>query len=99
MHIGILKCCKLLSSKLYLYGFFRILTIQIIVMSCFIQVSAYTLVAISVNRYIAIMWPLKQRTRKHQAKYIIALVWTMSIITSFPFLLATSLDQVIFIFK
>ncbi|XP_060842772.1 RYamide receptor-like isoform X1 [Rhopalosiphum padi] len=58
-----------------------------------VMVSAYTLVAISVNRYIAIMWPLKQRTRKHQAKYIIALVWTMSVITSLPFLLATSLDQ------
>ncbi|XP_022165400.1 RYamide receptor-like [Myzus persicae] len=58
-----------------------------------VLVSAYTLVAISVNRYIAIMWPLKQRTRKHQAKYIIALVWIMSVITSFPFLLATSLDQ------
>ncbi|XP_060880058.1 RYamide receptor-like isoform X1 [Metopolophium dirhodum] len=58
-----------------------------------VLVSAYTLVAISLNRYRAIMWPLKQRTRKCQAKYIIAFVWTMSVITAFPFLRATSLDQ------
>lgn len=72
---------------------------------CFMQVSAYTLVAISVDRYIAIMWPLKPRASRHHAKYIIALVWTVAIITAFPILLVTTLDQpsiwhqVTFLFK
>lgn len=58
-----------------------------------VQVSAYTLVAISVDRYIAIMWPLKPRATRHHAKYIIALVWTVAVITAFPILLVTALDQ------
>uniref|UniRef100_A0A2S2NKP8 Neuropeptide Y receptor n=1 Tax=Schizaphis graminum TaxID=13262 RepID=A0A2S2NKP8_SCHGA len=58
-----------------------------------VLVSAYTLVAISVDRYIAIMWPLKPRASRHQAKYIIALVWTVAVITAFPILLVTTLEQ------
>lgn len=58
-----------------------------------VLVSAYTLVAISVDRYIAIMWPLKPRASRHHAKYIIALVWTVAVITAFPILLVTTLEQ------
>ncbi|VVC34878.1 Zinc finger C2H2-type,Neuropeptide Y receptor family,G protein-coupled receptor, rhodopsin-like,GPCR [Cinara cedri] len=58
-----------------------------------VLVSAYTLVAISVDRYIAIMWPLKPRAGKHHAKYIIALVWIVAILTALPILLFTTLHQ------
>ncbi|XP_025195454.1 RYamide receptor isoform X2 [Melanaphis sacchari] len=58
-----------------------------------VLVSAYTLVAISVDRYIAILWPLKPRASRHQAKYIITLVWTVAVITAFPILLVTTLEQ------
>ena len=57
------------------------------------QVSAYTLVAISVDRYLAIMWPLKPRMTKSQAKVIILLVWCVAIITASPVLVTTQLFQ------
>jgi neuropeptide Y receptor len=56
-------------------------------------VSAYTLVAISVDRYMAIMWPLKPRMSKRQAKTIIGVVWLVALITAFPILLLSNLSQ------
>ncbi|XP_050437194.1 RYamide receptor-like [Adelges cooleyi] len=58
-----------------------------------IQVSTYTMVAISINRYVAVMWPLKTRASKHNVKSIIYLVWTLSAVTSFPYLIANGLQQ------
>ncbi|XP_050437185.1 RYamide receptor-like [Adelges cooleyi] len=58
-----------------------------------VLVSAYTLVAISVDRYIAIMWPLKPRASRHHAKFIITLVWTIAVITALPILFVTTLEQ------
>ncbi|CAI6369172.1 unnamed protein product [Macrosiphum euphorbiae] len=39
------------------------------------------------------MWPLKPRASRHHAKCIIALVWTVAVITAFPILLVTTLEQ------
>ncbi|XP_050533859.1 RYamide receptor-like isoform X2 [Daktulosphaira vitifoliae] len=58
-----------------------------------VLVSAYTLVAISVDRYIAILWPLKPRASRYHAKFIILLVWIIAVLTAFPLLIVTSLDQ------
>ncbi|XP_050436338.1 RYamide receptor-like [Adelges cooleyi] len=58
-----------------------------------IQVSTYTMVAISINRYVAVIWPLKTRASKQNGKSIIFLVWTLSAVTSVPFLFANGLQQ------
>ncbi|XP_063911789.1 RYamide receptor-like isoform X2 [Zophobas morio] len=47
-------------------------------------VSAYTLVAISIDRYMIIMWPMKPRISKSFATSIIALVWLIAGITVLP---------------
>ncbi|XP_030371263.1 RYamide receptor [Scaptodrosophila lebanonensis] len=49
-----------------------------------VLVSAYTLVAISIDRYIAIMWPLRPRITKRYAKFLIAGVWFIALATAFP---------------
>nr|WDS50849.1 RYamide receptor like protein [Palaemon carinicauda] len=47
-------------------------------------VSAYTLVAVSLDRYIAIIYPLRPRITTFQAKIIIVLVWTLALLTTLP---------------
>lgn len=71
----------------------RLRTKLLLLLCALPQVSAYTLVAISVDRYIAIMWPLKPRASRHHTKYIIALVWMVAVMTAFPIWLVTSLNQ------
>ncbi|KAL9894000.1 RYamide receptor isoform 2-T8 [Glossina fuscipes fuscipes] len=58
-----------------------------------VLVSAYTLVAISIDRYIAIMWPLKPRITKRYAKIIIAFIWFVALATAFPIPLVSKLVQ------
>ncbi|XP_076393375.1 RYamide receptor-like isoform X1 [Megachile rotundata] len=55
--------------------------------------SAYTLVAISVDRYIAIMWPLKPRLSKRQAQFLILGVWVLAMVISFPIAVVSKLSQ------
>lgn len=47
-------------------------------------VSAYTLISISIDRYIAILYPLRLRMTKLQAKLIIVIVWIVALITPLP---------------
>nr|XP_027230817.1 RYamide receptor-like [Penaeus vannamei] len=47
-------------------------------------VSAYTLVAISLDRYFAIIYPLRPRMTRFQAKVIIAGVWVLALATTLP---------------
>lgn len=47
-------------------------------------ISAYTLIAISVDRYIAIIYPLRPKMTKFQAKLIIVLVWFVALLTPLP---------------
>ncbi|XP_063705139.1 RYamide receptor [Culicoides brevitarsis] len=56
-------------------------------------VSAYTLVAISVDRYIAIMWPLRPRITKRYAKCIIFFVWFFAFLTALPISIMSKLIQ------
>ncbi|XP_063216369.1 RYamide receptor-like [Bacillus rossius redtenbacheri] len=56
-------------------------------------VSAYTLVAISVDRYMAIMWPLRPRVSKRQAKAVIGAVWLVAVLTVLPTALVSRLVQ------
>lgn len=53
-------------------------------MALSVFVSAYTLVAISIDKYMVIMWPLKPRISKRFATFIIALVWLVAGITVLP---------------
>lgn len=56
-------------------------------------ISAYTLVAISFDRYIAILYPLRPRMTKLQAKLIIALVWLVALLTPLPTAIMSKLEQ------
>ncbi|XP_075215310.1 RYamide receptor-like [Lycorma delicatula] len=58
-----------------------------------VLVSAYTLVAISVDRYMAIMWPLRPRMDKRQAKIVILIVWFIALATALPIPLVTRLEE------
>ncbi|KAH9361438.1 hypothetical protein HPB48_003888 [Haemaphysalis longicornis] len=54
-------------------------------------ISAYTLIAISVDRYTAIVYPLRPRMTKLRSKLIIALVWLVALVTPLPTALVTQL--------
>lgn len=56
-------------------------------------VSAYTLVAISIDRYVAIMWPLKPRLTKRYATVTIGIVWLFAIVTALPIPIVSRLVQ------
>lgn len=56
-------------------------------------VSAYTLVAISLDRYLVIINPLRPRMTKSQAKIIIGVVWFVAVFTALPVGLMTQLFQ------
>lgn len=47
-------------------------------------ISAYTLVAISIDRYIAVIHPLRPKMVKIQAKCIIACIWLVALLTPLP---------------
>ncbi|XP_050684599.1 RYamide receptor-like [Leptidea sinapis] len=58
-----------------------------------VLVSAYTLLAISVDRYIVIMQPLKPRLGKTAAKVVILCVWIGATITAVPIFVASELQR------
>ncbi|XP_078046311.1 RYamide receptor [Augochlora pura] len=58
-----------------------------------VLVSAYTLVIISIDRYRAIMWPLKPKLNKRQAKFFIMVVWLLALAISSPIAIVTKLTQ------
>lgn len=47
-------------------------------------VSAYTLVAIAVDRYTAIIYPLRPRMTRRHGLQLIALIWLVSLLTPLP---------------
>ncbi|XP_052121643.1 RYamide receptor-like [Frankliniella occidentalis] len=58
-----------------------------------VLVSAYTLVAISVDRYLAIMWPLRPRLSGRLSQGAMLLVWVFAILTALPIPMVTRLTQ------
>ncbi|KAG9509378.1 RYamide receptor, partial [Fragariocoptes setiger] len=57
-------------------------------------VSAYTMVAISIDRYLAIMYPMRLRMTKLQAKILIAVIWSAAVLTSLPTALLSGLAPI-----
>lgn len=58
-----------------------------------VLVSAYTMIAISADRYLAIMWPFKPRVTKRLARILIVLVWTGALVTAAPIPVFSTLIQ------
>lgn len=56
-------------------------------------VSAYTLLAISIDRYIVIMHPLKPRLSKTAAKLVVCVVWVGAFITAAPIPIVSELQR------
>ncbi|KAI5646493.1 7 transmembrane receptor (rhodopsin family) domain-containing protein [Phthorimaea operculella] len=56
-------------------------------------VSAYTLLAISIDRYIVIMRPLRPRLGKAQARMVVAAVWGGAMATAAPILVVSELKR------
>ncbi|XP_055387751.1 tachykinin-like peptides receptor 86C [Condylostylus longicornis] len=55
-----------------------------------VSTSVFTLVAISFDRYIAIVHPLKRRISRKKARFILLLIWILSCILAAPCLLYSS---------
>ncbi|KAG8190287.1 hypothetical protein JTE90_025799 [Oedothorax gibbosus] len=55
-------------------------------------ISAYTLIAISIDRYIAILYPLRPRMTKLHAKLIIMIIWIVALLTPLPTAVLSKLD-------
>ena len=47
-------------------------------------ISAYSLMSISIDRYISIIYPLRPRISRRQAWYMIGAVWLMALVTCLP---------------
>ena len=63
------------------------------IQSVTVGVSVFTLVAIAVDRFFAIFWPLKRIITFRVAKGVIAGVWVSSFLISGPLLLVLSLEK------
>ncbi|XP_022249004.1 RYamide receptor-like [Limulus polyphemus] len=59
-----------------------------------VNVSIFTLTAIALDRYRAVVFPLKVRTSKFRAKLIIAGIWAFGGATGIPYALALRVSQV-----
>lgn len=58
-----------------------------------VLVSAYTLLAISIDRYMVIMHPLKPRLGKTAAKTVVAAVWLGAMATAAPTAIVSQLRK------
>ncbi|PZC86578.1 hypothetical protein B5X24_HaOG206139 [Helicoverpa armigera] len=58
-----------------------------------VLVSAYTLLAISIDRYMAIMRPLRPRLGKATAKMVVAAVWVGAFTTAAPIVVVSQLQR------
>ncbi|XP_068631453.1 RYamide receptor-like [Battus philenor] len=56
-------------------------------------VSAYTLLAISIDRYMVIMWPLRPRLRKTSAKLVVVAVWGGALATAGPIAVVSEIQR------
>ena len=57
------------------------------------MVSACSLVAISVDRYLAIIYPLRPRITRPKAKVVILSIWLVASVTAAPLLVFSSLIE------
>ncbi|MCL4134439.1 UNVERIFIED_CONTAM: hypothetical protein GTU68_067445 [Idotea baltica] len=74
------------------FGFHLCVTVNYL-QAVSVFVSAYTLVAISIDRYLAIIYPLRPRMTRFQAKVIITVVWFLSLATTVPIAVFSDIMQ------
>ena len=55
--------------------------------------SSFTLVAISIDRYAAIVHPLRPKMTKHQACIVIAIIWVLSVLIPLPTAITSKVHQ------
>ncbi|CAN7986336.1 unnamed protein product [Ixodes hexagonus] len=60
-----------------------------------VNVSIFTLTAIALDRYRAVMSPLKARTSKLRAKFIICAIWTLALAAALPYALALRVETLV----
>jgi len=49
-----------------------------------VNVSVFTLSAIAVDRYRAVLYPLSARASKRNASFVIVAIWTVGVLIAFP---------------
>ena len=64
--------------------------------SVFVVCTVYTLIAMSIDRYVAIIHPLSQKLTRKQCRILIILLWTFSIIFSSPIFIDMSVRHTCF---
>lgn len=55
--------------------------------------SIFTLMAVSLNRYWAIVYPLQNQMSKRHAKGFISVIWLLSALVTLPYILVLQLDE------
>lgn len=83
---------SILILQYWPFGFHLCVTVNYL-QAVAVFVSAYTLVAISIDRYFAIIYPLKPRMTRFQAKLIIISVWVLSSVTTLPIAIFSEILQ------
>lgn len=66
------------------------------IQSVFVVCTVYTLVAMSVDRYIAILHPLNPKLTRKQCRLLIGLLWTFSILFSSPIFIDLNISHICF---
>ena len=64
--------------------------------SVFVVCTVYTLIAMSVDRYIAIIHPLQPKLRRKQCHYLIIALWTFAILFSLPIFFEMHIHRICF---
>ena len=55
--------------------------------------SVFTLMGISIDRFMAVVFPLKRATLNHKARYVLAPIWIMSIVICSPLLYVNKMEE------
>ena len=55
--------------------------------------SVFTLMGISVDRFMAVVFPLKRATLNHKARYVVGPIWIMSIVICSPLLYVNKMEE------
>lgn len=58
-----------------------------------IATSVFTLMGISVDRFMAVVFPLKRATLSHKARYVLAPIWITSIVVCSPLLYVNKMEE------
>ncbi|CAF1183048.1 unnamed protein product [Adineta steineri] len=64
--------------------------------SVFVVCTVYTLIAMSVDRYVAIIYPLKPKLRRRDCRLLIIILWIFSILFSSPIFFEMHISHICF---